>query len=45
MCSNWENKLGDLSFGLWGFLNNFRNSAGRGPYFFRLWGLVFSLVE
>ena len=35
MCSNWENKLLNLSYGLWGFFNIFRNSAGRGPCLWR----------
>jgi hypothetical protein len=36
ICSNWDLKLGDLSLGLWGFFNNFRSSASRGPCLWRL---------
>ena len=36
ICSNCEKELADLSYGLWGFFNIFRNSAGRGESFWRL---------
>jgi hypothetical protein len=36
ICSNWELKLGESVKKLWFFLNNFRNSAGRGGSFGRL---------
>ena len=35
ICSNWLNKLLNLSYGLWGFFNIFRSSAGRGPCLWR----------
>ena len=41
MCSNWENKLLNLSYGLWGFFNIFRSSAGRGKSSWRLVPLGF----
>ena len=36
ICSNWLNKLLNLSYGLWGFFNIFRSSAGRGVNLGRL---------